>query len=228
MNSPTSLKPSTLPSLIQQEIEQLILTGGLKVGERLSENELGERLGVSRSPVREALRSLEGIGLVQQEPNRGVYVRLVGAREAVELYEVRAVIEEFVGRTLAERATAEQISELKTLLGQMKAAAERSDVSAYFPLNLEFHDRMVRFTGNQKLLAIYRRLANELRLFRFRLATQTCGPQISYQAHRKIVARIAARDRDGAGRAMADHSKGARERLLQLPELQDELGKAAR
>jgi DNA-binding GntR family transcriptional regulator len=202
--------------------------GGLKVGERLSENELGERLGVSRSPVREALRSLEGLGLVHQEPNRGVYVRLVGAREAAELYEIRAILDQFVGRTLAERATAGQIGELKTLLAQMKGAAERSDVNAYFPLNLEFHDRMVRFTGNQKLLTIYRRLTNELRLFRHRLVTQTTGLKISYQAHRKIVARIAARDPEGAGQAMAEHSMRSRERLMQLPEFQEELGKAAR
>jgi phosphonate utilization transcriptional regulator len=224
MKSSTAvLRPNTLPALIQQEIERLVLNGELKVGTRLSENELGERLGVSRSPVREALRTLEGFGLVRQEPNRGVYVRLIRAHEAAELYEIRSILDQFVGRALAERASAEQLSELKALLAKMKEAAERSDPNAYFPLNLEFHDRMVRFTGNRKLLVIYRQLTNELRLFRHRLVLQSRGPEISYQDHRRIVARIAARDREGAGQAMAEHAMRSRERLLQFPELREEL-----
>ena len=115
------LQSSSLATLVQREIERMILAGDLAAGAKLTEASLAEQLGVSRGPVREALRALEGSGLVQQEKNRGVYVRQITVEEADEIYELRAVLDEFVGRRLAQTATPPQIRELRHIVDRIAA-----------------------------------------------------------------------------------------------------------
>jgi DNA-binding GntR family transcriptional regulator len=97
------LQANSLPSLVQSEIEQMILRGELVGGQRINEVELAERFKTSRSPVREALRALEDCGLVRSERNRGSFVREVTLAEADEAYDVREALDELIGRRLAER-----------------------------------------------------------------------------------------------------------------------------
>src|SRR5215831_17391648 len=92
------LRSNSLTALVQKEIERMILSGELTVGAKLNEVAVARRLGVSRGPVREAFRALEESGLVHQEKNRGVFVRQVSVEEAEEIYEVRAALDEWVGR----------------------------------------------------------------------------------------------------------------------------------
>jgi DNA-binding transcriptional regulator YhcF (GntR family) len=91
------VQSSSLPALVQQELERMILAGELPAGSKLNEAAIAERLGVSRGPVREAFRALEESGLVELEKNRGVFVREIRIEEADEIYELRAVLDEFVG-----------------------------------------------------------------------------------------------------------------------------------
>src|SRR5438874_1228678 len=160
------VQSSSLPMLVQKELERMILAGDLAVGAKLNEVAIAEQLGVSRGPVREAFRALEESGLVRLEKNRGVFVRRISVEEAGEIYDVRAALDELVGRRLAENIKAEQLEQLRSVLRQMDEACEKSDLSAYYSLNLGFHDLMVVFTGNKKLIAIYQRLVNELNLYR--------------------------------------------------------------
>ena len=164
------LQAHSLTSAVQAEIERLILCGELAPGAKLTEALLAERLGVSRGPIREAFRSLEETGLVRLEKNRGVFVRSIAIDEAMEIYDLRAMIDEAVGRQLAERITPEQVQSLQVLVEQMerlvKAGQDTSASDAYHRLNLEFHDRLVLLAGNRKLINLYRRLVNELSLFR--------------------------------------------------------------
>src|SRR5919112_4175651 len=98
-------RTESLTSLIRRELELMIETGELKAGDRLNENALAARLGVSRGPVREACRGLEQSGLVDVVVNRGVFIREVSSREAAELYELRAVLYGLAGRLLAPIVT---------------------------------------------------------------------------------------------------------------------------
>src|ERR1700674_4565207 len=107
------LQSNSLPALVQAEIEQLILSGELAIGQRVNESELALRFGTSRGPVREAMRALEECRLVRSEKNRGVFVREVSIAEADEIYDVREVLDELIGERVAERATAEQLAELR-------------------------------------------------------------------------------------------------------------------
>jgi phosphonate utilization transcriptional regulator len=210
------VQSSSLATLVQHEIERMILAGDLPAGARLTEASIAERLGVSRGPVREAFRALEGSGLVRVEKNRGVCVRQVSLQEADEIYELRAVLDEFVGRRLAQTATPPQIRELRQMVERMEKASARNDVDAYLAANLDFHDRMVELTGNTKLLVTYRRLVNELHLFRRTTLAQGGALPVSTREHREIVDRIAAGQAAAAGRALFEHVAASRTRMHKI------------
>ena len=144
----------------------MVLAGELAAGEKLNELGLAERLGVSRGPVREALRALAETGLVRLEKNRGVFVREISVAEADEIYELRATLDQMAGRKLARTIRPEQLEELHAVVKRMQDAAIRDDREGYHLANLRFHDALVEFAGNGKLLQMYRRLVNELSLFR--------------------------------------------------------------
>jgi phosphonate utilization transcriptional regulator len=203
----------SLPSLVQREVERMILAGELPSGTKLNEVELAERLGVSRGPVREAFRALEESGLVQLERNRGVYVRHVSLAEADEIYELRAVLDEHAGRRLAQKSSPAEVKALRALVERMEKAVARGDADAYHDANLAFHDRLVELAGNAKLAQLYRRLVNELRLFRRASLDQAGVLPASVREHRAIVDRIAAGEATAAGRLLYEHAMGGRERV---------------
>ncbi|WP_234413590.1 phosphonate utilization associated transcriptional regulator [Ideonella sp. A 288] len=208
------LQSSSLTSVVQKEIERQILQGTLAPGSKLIEAALASQLGVSRGPVREAFRMLEEAGLVRQEKNRGVFVRDIPLDEAVEIYDLRAMMDESVGRHLALHIAPEQLKAVRGMVDAMEKAVKAGDADGYHLLNLEFHDRLVEFTGNRKLTAIYRRLINELSLFRrMNLADAKLLP-ISASEHRAIVKAIASGDPDAAGQAMRDHVLVSKERTV--------------
>ena len=208
------LQSSSLTSVVQKEIERQILQGELAPGSKLIEAALAAQLGVSRGPVREAFRILEEAGLVRQEKNRGVFVRDIPLDEAVEIYDLRAMMDESVGRQLAERITPEQLKSVRAMVEAMEKAVKAGDADSYHLLNLEFHDTLIRFGGNRKLTTIYRRLINELSLFRrMNLADAKLLP-ISASEHRAIFKAIASGDADAAGKAMRDHVLVSKDRTV--------------
>lgn len=208
------LQAHTLPSLVQRELTRLILAGSLRAGAKLNEAEIAQRLGVSRGPVREAFRALEESGLVRLEKNRGVFVREVSLGEADEIYELRALFDEFAGRRAAERATPADAAALAALVDRMARAVDDGDADAYFDLNLRFHDRIVALAGNAKLASLYRRLVAELSLYRRASFDRAGTLPRSIVEHRAIVARIAAGDPAGAATMLRDHARASRDRVL--------------
>ena len=208
------LRSRSLATAVQQEIEHAILRGELAPGAKLNEATLAEGMGVSRGPVREALRMLETAGLVQQEKNRGAFVRHIALDEALEIYELRAMMEEAVGRILARSITPAQLKALRAQVEAMRRASRGGDVDAYLLLNLEFHNQLVEYTGNRKLGETYRRLINELSLFRRRnLSDATLLPP-SAAEHDGILKAIESGDAERAGRAMREHVAISRERTI--------------
>jgi phosphonate utilization transcriptional regulator len=191
----------------------MILSGDLAAGAKLREAEVAAMLGVSRGPVREAFRALEESGLVRLEKNRGVFVRQIGIHEADEIFELRAVLDEFAGRRAAQGATPAEASELRALVERMEKAVGRGDVDAYHAGNLAFHDRIVELAGNAKLTLLYRRLVNELSLHRRAALGQAGILPVSAREHRAIVEHIAARQVTAAGRALYEHAMASRERV---------------
>ncbi|HET6599732.1 MAG TPA: GntR family transcriptional regulator, partial [Burkholderiaceae bacterium] len=160
------LQTRSLTHVVQAELERMILSGELAPGARLTELALAAKLGVSRGPLREALRMLDEAGLVLTRKNHGAVVRSIPITEAAEIFDLRAAMDELVGRRLAAIITPAQLKEVRGLVEQMEQAAKADDASRYHVLNLGFHDRLVELAGNVKLTAIYRKLIKELSLFR--------------------------------------------------------------
>jgi phosphonate utilization transcriptional regulator len=217
MSAPASalqiLQAHSLPSAVQAEIERLILAGDLPVGQRINEVALAERFGTSRGPVREALRALEECGIVRAERNRGVFVREVTLVEADEVYDLREVLDEFIGRRLAERIDEQALLKLKSLLVEMNDATQAADITRYHALNLSFHDALVDAVGNSHLSATYRRLTKELLLYRLRGLAEGGGFAVSIAEHAAIVEAIEARDPARAGRLLRTHAADSRARM---------------
>jgi phosphonate utilization transcriptional regulator len=208
------LQSNSLSSLVQGELERLIVSGELAPGAKLTEVTLAARLGVSRGPLREAFRMLEEAGLVRTEKNRGVFVRDLPVDEAIEIFDLRAAMDELVGRQLASRITPAQLKEVRALVDTMERTVKADDARGYHLLNLQFHDRLVEMAGNRKLTSIYRKLIKELSLFRrLNLADGWLMP-ISAGEHRGIVRAIASGDPDAAGRAMYDHVIESKDRTV--------------
>jgi phosphonate utilization transcriptional regulator len=211
----TLLQTSSLTGLVQVELERMILSGELAPGSKLTEVALAARLGVSRGPLREAFRMLEEAGLVRTEKNRGVFVRDIPIEEAVEIFDLRAAMDELVGRRLAESITPAALREVRALVESMEQAVKTKDLQSYHLLNLKFHDRLVELAGNGKLTAIYRKLIKELSLFRrMNLADGGLMPN-SANEHRQIVKAIASGDPEAAGKAMFDHVIESKERTIE-------------
>ncbi|MBM3346791.1 MAG: phosphonate utilization associated transcriptional regulator [Betaproteobacteria bacterium] len=210
------LQSQSLTTLVRRELERMILEGELSPGDKLNEAALAAQLSVSRGPVREAFRALQESGLVQTEKNRGVFVREIPMQEADETYAVRAALEQLVGQMLAVSISPAQIKELRQMLERMERAVSGRSPDNYHPLNLQFHDLLVQFTGNDKLLATYRRLVNELNLYRrdtLAQGSKVGGLTVSNGEHRRIVQAIASGNAEEAGRSMYEHVMASRARM---------------
>jgi phosphonate utilization transcriptional regulator len=207
------VQSSSLPALVQIEIEQLILRGELGIGQRINESELAVRFGTSRGPVREALRALEESRLVRSEKNRGVFVREISVAEADEIYDIREALDQLIGERVAERATPAQLSELTAVVEDMDGVTGVREINRYHQLNLKFHDLLVDFAGNSRLTESYRLLTKGLLLFRLRGLQDGGGFAVSNTEHKAVVAAIVARDGALAGQLLRQHAAESRARM---------------
>lgn len=188
------LKARSLGDVVRHEIEAMIINGQFMPNERINELNLAQKLGVSRAPVREACRALAAIGLLQYIPNRGLFVRLMDEVELREVAEARAYAFASISYVLAERVTDTELGELSRLIAEMKEIARLGDVSAYYPVNLRFHDSLCEMCGNRRLAATYQGFARELHVQRFRALSAGDNLGISNREHADIVAALNARD----------------------------------
>ena len=211
------LKRNTLPSVIQDVIERMIIDCTFAPGDALREATLAEQLGVSRGPIREAFRSLEEKGLVTIKKNCGVYVRKLDLQEVCEIYEIRVSLEELIGQRAASHITADALNQLSLLLEQMDAAIALGDHQAYSSLNFQFHDRLAYASGNKKLAQLYSRMVSELALFRRQTHMhQKASMMTSLQEHRAILSALSAGDQEQTAQLMRHHTQTSLNRLLHL------------
>ena len=144
-------------------IRQEILAGRMKSGDRLVETRLAAEMGISRAPVREALKLLRAEGLVGQEPNRGAFVISLTDADVRELYDVRAALEARAARVLARAHRGEDVAALGGLVEHLEQAASEGDVHALYAVDLAFHTALVELTGNGRLLELFNRSVPALR-----------------------------------------------------------------
>jgi DNA-binding GntR family transcriptional regulator len=188
------LRTRSLANVVQAEVERMIVDGDLTPNERINENALAQRLGVSRGPIREACSALAAIGLIQIIPNRGFFVRELSQEEAVEVSQARAGVFACMTMMLAETATAPQIDVLRLLVERMEAIVPSGEVSRYYPVNLQFHAEIAKAAGNRRLEQMYQSLVRELHIQRYRALASGDVLNVSNAEHREIFEAISAHD----------------------------------
>jgi len=186
-------------------LHQAIVQGELLPNERLLELELAEKFGVGRAAVRIALVRLEQEGLVEREPNRGARVRLVSAAEAVEMYEVRAVLEGLVARYAAQNATEQDIANLWAIHKQMEVCLSQDELLKISDLNAELHKKLLKIAQHQTATRLLERLRAQHVRFQYRTVLIAGRVQYSLAEHRAIIEAVATHNSDAAESAMRHH-----------------------
>jgi DNA-binding GntR family transcriptional regulator len=195
-----------------------IVTGVLKAGARLNEREICERLNVSRTPVREALKSLAQEGLISVRPNHSPIVSEMDVEELTSLVEVVATIEALAGRLACQYVNEEKIAELSVLHAKMFLHHTRNEMPEYFEANKDFHRRIIELSNNKVLLWVWDLLA--LRVDRARFSSNLWPPRWSaaIQEHNIIIAALKARNEDEASQAMSSHVRNGLSLVIQRME----------
>lgn len=184
----------TLPSSVAERLRALITEGELAPGARLNERALGERLGVSRTPLREALRLLAADGLVALTPNRGAQVVMLSEADVRESFEVMSGLEAQSGELACRSIGAADLSEIKALTFEMLACHARGDLPAYYRINHGIHQRINRAAANRLLTEVYDRVNRRIQNLRFRSNFDQDKWNRAARDHARMVEALEARD----------------------------------
>jgi len=189
----------------EDRLREAIVTGRFQPSERLVETEVARELGVGRSAVRTALARLEHEGLVEHERHRGARVRLINAREAVEILEVRAVLEGLAARHAAAKATPRDVEGLRAILSEMRRRLDAGDLLGASDHNAILHGRILEISGHATVARLIATLKSQLVRFQYRTILLPGRSEHSFSEHRELVEAIGAGDADRAERAMRTH-----------------------
>jgi len=209
------------PSIFTQVLERVrdyIVQGNIQGGERVPERQLCEMLGVSRTPLREALKALASEGLVELLPNRGARVRRIGTAEIRELFEILAGLEALAGRLAAERMEEKELTEMETLHLQMYGCYLARDLAGYFRLNQRIHGLIVKATENAALAGTYETFTRRLAPYRYAANTDVYGARWSdaMREHEAMLELLKRRDGAGMADLMYHHLMHKAETILGL------------
>lgn len=205
-----------LRELVFEAIREAIIAGKLKPGERLMEVQLAQELGVSRTPVREAIRKLELEGFVLMVPRKGAYVSDLSIKEIASVFEVRRALEGLAAELAAERATADEIELLERQLVELAECVNTERADRYVELDTEFHATVYRLSRNERLGQILSLLREQIQRFRTRTLTSPRRRREALQEHRALVEALAIRDTEEARRAAQEHIESAENSLMSL------------
>ena len=198
------LRRTTLHDEIKDRIVERILDGTYGPGERIVESQVAIEFGTSQAPVREALRELEAMRFVETQPHRGARVREVTTEELIQIYPVRAALEELAGRAAAVRMSEEQLSALADELAGMRQAADAQDLQAQLLHDVRFHEIIVEASGNQVLVDVWRSLRVEARTLISVIRADSDLRMIA-ELHRPVLQALRSRDPELAGKEMRAH-----------------------
>ena len=216
MRSQTEKKTVPVRKKVYEHLKTSILSGLLSPEERLTEEHLAEMLGVSRTPVREALYKLESEGLIQQLETRGFIVSGDSKEEVEELFEIRAVLEGYALRITSARITEESLQQLNESIKKAEVALKAHQINDVFKWNTRFHDTLHERVSDK--VRLYRMIVDmRKQVLRYRKETLQSreGAERTLDGHRKILLALRLKDPDLCERAMREHIRLAKEDALQ-------------
>jgi DNA-binding GntR family transcriptional regulator len=194
-------------------IREQILSGSFSPGERLNEVELAEKLGTSRSPIREALQRLSSEGLVNLVPKKGAFVFTLDPQEIEESFEVREVLEIAAVRFAVERADDRDLQKLEEILETTKRTIKKT---SHYPRDINFHLQVFAAAGNSKLESVYSEINTKIQLAQTLSVSDLDRASSAYDEHLPIFKALQQRDADEAERAMRRHIRHAKSNILRI------------
>lgn len=206
-----------LRDVVFNTLRDAILTGKLVPGERLMENQLAEKLGVSRTPVREALRMLELENLVELVPRKGAQVLDMGEKDIVNILEIRSALEGLATSLACKKMSKEALQQLKNMETEFEHAVAEKEVERFVDIDEDFHDMIFLATENDKLIQMFRNL--RIQLYRYRMA-QAKSDETSMSTivahHRSIIRAIENRDSEEGAALAHSHIKYQTDSILRF------------
>src|ERR1700744_1228719 len=203
-----------LHDTVVEHIRRFIVEGVLEPGKKLNERELCETLGISRTPLREALKVLAAEGLIEIWPNRGASVSKMSEAELRETFELMSGLEAFSGELAAERMTAVELAEIKALHYAMLACRAENDPPGYYSRNQAIHDKINEAARNSALRQTYISVNRRLQALRFRSNFQTPKWDSAIRDHEAMIEALEARDGKRMAAIMRAHLLAKRDAVL--------------
>jgi DNA-binding GntR family transcriptional regulator len=208
MALPTQIPRQSLHDALTPGLRGLILDGELKPGDKIPERQLCERFGVSRTPLREALKVLAAEGLIELLPQRGAIVAEISEDEITELFPIMAALEALAGELACEHATDADIARVEALHVQMMKAYRAGHESSYLKLNRLVHEAFFAIAGNETLATMYQHILTRIHSYRFIVRKSEVNWKNAVSDHEQIIEALAARDKRRLPRLLRKHIMG--------------------
>ena len=210
------IQKKTLHEEIANNLREMIMSGELKEGDKIKENELCDLMGISKTPLREALRVLSAEGLIQLIPNRGSFVSTPTFEEIKEMFDVMSVLEGVCARTAVEKMEQRDFAKLERLHSYLEEHFNRKEKKAYIHINNSYHAYVQELAGNKTLNQIVNGLRQKILLYRFQSLNLPGRFEQSIQEHRELLTAFRHRDPEKAEMLMKSHLKKQCEALEKL------------
>ncbi|CAN5402824.1 GntR family transcriptional regulator [soil metagenome] len=219
-------QPSSIQGRVTEGVRLQITSGQLRSGAALSEIALAEEYGVSRTPVREALKQLQTEGLVTIRPRVGTFVSAPSRLEINELFQMKEILEGAAVRLFAARGDIPELHQLRANVAKADEAVAAGDAEAYALLVEEFHEIIIRGAGNEKLAQHYRMMMNQLAYSRLVQTSLSLPGRLveSESEHHRVIEIISAKDGTTAERMMREHVRASQQALLDAMVFAEEHG----
>ncbi|MGE5576049.1 MAG: GntR family transcriptional regulator [Syntrophothermus sp.] len=209
-----SLQQETLHEQVFRQLREAILSGEFKEGERIIETEIAGKMGISRSPLREALRKLELEGLVTVTPRKGAIVNAFSKEDIEEIYLLRSVLEGLAARLAAERITDRDLQALMESVERTDLLIRRDNIAGLVEENTNFHNIILRASGKKRLVQLIGNLQEYVHKFRTASLSKPGRAFKALEEHREILAALRQRDGERAERLAHSHIAASREVVL--------------
>ena len=194
-----------LRDVIFNTLRDAIVSGELKPGERLMEVSLAEKMGVSRTPVREAVRKLEMEGLEKMTPRKGTHVAELSVKDIIDVLEIRAALDKLATKLAAERISKDELRRLETIHRQYIASLEKENLAAAIKKDVEFHEAIYNASGNKKLVNVAGNLREQIYRFRVIYMKGFSNAEDVLKEHEQILKSISEGNCEEAGKLAEEH-----------------------
>ena len=209
------IRPVTIKEQVYSMLRDKILNGTIKPGEWLQEKKLAEMFNVSRSPIREVLIELVGEGLLENIPNKGVFVKTLNEKDIYNIFEIREILEEYAIRKSVELATEEDINRLKELYERLEKAYYDGNVYEYSKVDTLLHEMIISFSDNKILSEIANNLYPQIQSFRIISLHDQKRYEESFIEHKGLIEGIIERNFEKAWQYDSIHLKLARDKIIE-------------